>query len=54
MTAKIIRNSEGHILMGGRQSIKLTASDTDQKIAMVYSIIPAGAGNTRSYTFLGR
>jgi quercetin dioxygenase-like cupin family protein len=44
MTAKIIRSSEGHILMGGRQTIKLTAEDTDQKIAMVYSITPAGSG----------
>jgi quercetin dioxygenase-like cupin family protein len=44
MKPKIIRNTEGHILMGGRQNIKLRSEDTDKKMSVIYSVVPAGSG----------
>src|ERR1700761_585858 len=44
MLPKIIRSSEGQILMSGRQTIKLTADDTDWKMAVIISVVPAGTG----------
>jgi quercetin dioxygenase-like cupin family protein len=44
MTPKIIRKAEGQILMGGRQTIKLRSEDTNETMAKVYSVVPAGSG----------
>lgn len=44
MTPKIIRKAEGQILMGGRQTIKLRSEDTNEKMAKIYSVVPAGSG----------
>ncbi len=44
MSPKIIRSSEGHSLMGGRQTLKLSAADTDAEMSVVFSIVPAGSG----------
>ena len=44
MSVKIIRHSEGQILMGGRQTIKLTAADTGAQLSVIFSIVPAGSG----------
>jgi quercetin dioxygenase-like cupin family protein len=44
MAPKIIRNAEGKSLMGGRQTIKLTAADTGGKMATIISLVPAGTG----------
>jgi quercetin dioxygenase-like cupin family protein len=44
MLPKIIRNTEGKVLMGGRQTIKLAADDTDWKMSVTVSVVPAGAG----------
>ena len=30
--------------MGGRQTIKLTAEDTGEKMSVMYSVVPAGSG----------
>jgi quercetin dioxygenase-like cupin family protein len=44
MLPKIIRRSEGQVLMNGRQTIKLSADDTDWKMSVVISVVPAGTG----------
>jgi quercetin dioxygenase-like cupin family protein len=44
MTPKIIRSAEGQILMGGRQNIKLRSEDTEGKMSIIYSVVPAGSG----------
>jgi quercetin dioxygenase-like cupin family protein len=44
MKPKIIRKAEGQILMGGRQTIKLSSADTNEKMAKIYSVVPAGSG----------
>lgn len=44
MTPKIISSAEGQMLMGGRQIIKLRSEDTDKKMSVIYSVIPAGSG----------
>jgi quercetin dioxygenase-like cupin family protein len=44
MLPKIVRSSEGHVLMGGRQTIKLNSADTDGKMAVMMSVVPAGSG----------
>lgn len=42
MLPKIVRSSEGTVLMSGRQTIKLTADDTDWKMSAITSLVPAG------------
>jgi quercetin dioxygenase-like cupin family protein len=44
MTPKIVRSTEGHVLMGGRQNIKLKSEDTNKKMSVIYSVVPAGSG----------
>jgi quercetin dioxygenase-like cupin family protein len=44
MLPKIIRSSEGQVLMGGRQTIKLKAADSGGKMAVMMSVVPAGSG----------
>ncbi|MDR3680614.1 MAG: cupin domain-containing protein [Flavipsychrobacter sp.] len=44
MTPKIIRSTEGLALMGGRQTIKIKSEDTDEKMSIIFSMIPAGSG----------
>ena len=44
MTPKIIRKAEGRILIGGRQTIKLSSADTNKQMAKIYSVVPAGSG----------
>ncbi|MDP9077054.1 MAG: cupin domain-containing protein [Bacteroidota bacterium] len=44
MKPKIIRNTEGRAIMGGRQTIKLNAADTAKKMSVTYSVVPANSG----------
>jgi quercetin dioxygenase-like cupin family protein len=44
MLPKIIRHAEGQVLMGGRQTIKLKAEDTEGKMSITLSVVPAGSG----------
>jgi quercetin dioxygenase-like cupin family protein len=44
MTPKIIRSTEGQILMGGRQIIKIKSEDTDKQLSVSFSVVPAGSG----------
>lgn len=44
MLPKVIRSTEGQILMAGRQNIKLKAADTEGKMSVIYSVVPAGSG----------
>jgi quercetin dioxygenase-like cupin family protein len=44
MEPKIMRKTEGQILMGGRQTIKLSSEDTDGAMSTIFSVVPAGSG----------
>jgi quercetin dioxygenase-like cupin family protein len=41
---KIILCAEGQALMGGRQTIKLRSEDTNGRMSVISSVIPAGTG----------
>lgn len=44
METKIIRSTEGQVLMQGRQNIKLNAADTGGELSILFSVVPAGSG----------
>lgn len=44
MISKVIRSTEGQVLMGGRQNLKLKAEDTGSALSVTFSVVPGGSG----------
>jgi quercetin dioxygenase-like cupin family protein len=44
MEPEVIKASEGLTLMGGRQTIKLYAANTNKSVSVMFSKVPAGSG----------